>query len=87
MAGSLSDIFGRRNVILAGEFISLIGAVMKFHNSFSRILADGSVRQIIAAVTKNISTLIAGSTLLGLSCGFVLVSYAAVPELLPNKYR
>ncbi|KAJ9603453.1 hypothetical protein H2200_012231 [Cladophialophora chaetospira] len=68
LAGSLSDIFGRRNVILAGEFISLVGA-------------------IIAAVAQKLSTLIAGSTLLGLSCGFALVSYAAVPELLPNKYR
>ncbi len=30
LAGSLSDIFGRRYVILLGEFISLIGAVGNF---------------------------------------------------------
>ena len=30
LAGSLSDIFGRRYVILTGEFIAIIGAV-SFH--------------------------------------------------------
>ncbi|KAK4941295.1 hypothetical protein LTR10_018705 [Elasticomyces elasticus] len=68
LAGSLSDIFGRRCVILSGEVISLIGSV-------------------IASTSTDLSTLIVGSTLLGFSCGFVLVSYAAIPELLPNKYR
>lgn len=30
LAGSMSDIFGRRNVMLAGQFTSLIGSVSNF---------------------------------------------------------
>ena len=55
--------------------------------SGEKIGVKKSLDQIIAAVAPNMSILIAGSTLLGLSAGLVLVIYAAVPEILPNKYR
>ncbi|CAM1503361.1 Fc.00g081370.m01.CDS01 [Cosmosporella sp. VM-42] len=68
IAGRLSDIFGRRYVILVGQVIAVCGA-------------------IVAATARSISALIAGSTLLGLSLGFILVIFSAVPELCPYKYR
>ncbi|KAF7560952.1 hypothetical protein G7046_g3200 [Stylonectria norvegica] len=68
IAGKLSDIFGRRYVILTGQALSIVGA-------------------IVAATAQSISALIAGSTLLGLSVGLILVVFSAVPELCPYKYR
>ncbi|KIW90511.1 uncharacterized protein Z519_09158 [Cladophialophora bantiana CBS 173.52] len=68
LAGSLSDIFGRRHVLLAGQSISLVGS-------------------IVAATAQSLGAVIGGSTVLGFSCGFVLVAYAAVPELCPNRWR
>ncbi|KZM18731.1 uncharacterized protein EKO05_0006627 [Ascochyta rabiei] len=68
LAGPLSDIFGRRELILAGQFVVTIGC-------------------IVSGVGKNVATLVAGETLIGLGTGFVFVSYAGVPEMLPNKWR
>jgi len=34
LAGSLSDIYGRKHVIMAGEFLTLIGAVSLFYSAF-----------------------------------------------------
>ncbi|KAJ8117399.1 hypothetical protein OPT61_g1396 [Boeremia exigua] len=68
LAGPLSDIFGRRILILGGEFVVMIGC-------------------IVSGVGQNVATLIAGETLIGLGTGFVFVSYAGVPEMLPNKWR
>lgn len=68
LAGPLSDILGRRELILGGQFIVMIGC-------------------IVSGVGKHVSTLVAGETLIGLGTGFVFVSYAGVPEMLPNKWR
>ncbi|OLN97742.1 Vacuolar basic amino acid transporter 5 [Colletotrichum chlorophyti] len=68
LAGPLSDVFGRRILVLAGQATVVIGC-------------------IAATTAKNISTLIAAETLIGLGTGFVFVSYAGVPEMLPNKWR
>ncbi|KAL0943320.1 trichothecene efflux pump [Colletotrichum truncatum] len=68
LAGPLSDVFGRRILVLWGQFTVAVGC-------------------IVAAAAKNISTLIAAETLIGLGTGFVFVSYAGVPEMLPNKWR
>lgn len=95
LAGSMSDIFGRRNVMLSGQFISLIGSVSRsflnidspFSPCLCSLLTQMCSFKIVAATASNMSALIAGSTLLGFSCGLVLVAYAAIPELCPNKYR
>ncbi|TDZ19645.1 Trichothecene efflux pump TRI12 [Colletotrichum sidae] len=68
LAGPLSDVFGRRMLVLGGQLTVAIG-------------------MIVAASAKNISSLIAAETLIGLGTGFVFVSYAGVPEMLPNKWR
>ncbi|KAK1569566.1 major facilitator superfamily transporter [Colletotrichum navitas] len=68
LAGPLSDVFGRRLLVLGGQFVIGLGC-------------------IAAATTHDISTLIAAETLIGLGTGFVFVSYAGVPEMLPNKWR
>ncbi|KAH6615193.1 transmembrane efflux protein [Boeremia exigua] len=68
LAGPLSDILGRRELILGGQFVVMIGC-------------------IVSGVGKNVATLVAGETLIGLGTGFVFVSYAGVPEMLPNKWR
>ncbi|KAJ4340576.1 hypothetical protein N0V95_007475 [Ascochyta clinopodiicola] len=68
LAGPLSDIFGRRELILGGQLIVMIGCV-------------------VSGAGKDVSTLVAGETLIGLGTGFVFVSYAGVPEMLPNKWR
>lgn len=94
LAGSMSDIFGRRNVMLAGQAISLIGSVrhvisvdIDYPQLQCSLLTLLYYLQIVAATARDLSALIAGSTLLGFSCGLVLVAYAAVPELCANKYR
>ncbi|KAK2015152.1 major facilitator superfamily transporter [Colletotrichum eremochloae] len=68
LAGPLSDVLGRRILVLGGQFVVAVGC-------------------IIATISHNISTLIAAETLIGLGTGFVFVSYAGVPEMLPNKWR
>ncbi|KZL67265.1 major facilitator superfamily transporter [Colletotrichum tofieldiae] len=68
LAGPLSDVFGRRILVLGGQLVVAIGC-------------------IAATAAQNISTLIAAETLIGLGTGFVFVSYAGVPEMLPNKWR
>ncbi|KAJ4246881.1 hypothetical protein NW762_013433 [Fusarium torreyae] len=68
VAGALSDIFGRRWVIMLGQAISMIGS-------------------IVGATAQTVNTIVAGSTLLGFSTGLIYVSYAGIPELLPNKWR
>ncbi|KAF6805532.1 trichothecene efflux pump [Colletotrichum musicola] len=68
LAGPLSDVFGRRMLVLGGQLTVAVGC-------------------IVAAAAKDISSLIAAETLIGLGTGFVFVSYAGVPEMLPNKWR
>ncbi|KAK1958726.1 major facilitator superfamily transporter [Colletotrichum sublineola] len=68
LAGPLSDVLGRRILVLGGQFVVAVGC-------------------IIATTSHNISTLISAETLIGLGTGFVFVSYAGVPEMLPNKWR
>ncbi len=45
------------------------------------------VGSVVAGTAKNIDALIAGEALTGLGTGFLYVSYAGVPEMLPNKWR
>ncbi|KAM5349844.1 hypothetical protein ACJ41O_006349 [Fusarium nematophilum] len=68
LGGPLSDVFGRRNLILGGQFVVMIG-------------------NIVGGTAQNVQSLIAAETLIGLGTGFVFVSYAGVPEMLPNKWR
>ncbi|KAI8663428.1 MFS domain-containing protein [Fusarium keratoplasticum] len=68
LGGPLSDIFGRRDLILGGQAVVMIGC-------------------IVGGVAKNVATLIASETVIGLGTGFVFVAYAGVPEMLPNKWR
>ena len=42
---------------------------------------------VVAATAHKIPSVIAGEGLIGLGCGFLFVSYAGVPEMLPNKWR
>ncbi len=42
---------------------------------------------IVACVSKDVATLIAGQAMIGFALGFLFVSYAGVPEMLPNKWR
>ncbi|KAJ4328058.1 hypothetical protein N0V84_001426 [Fusarium piperis] len=68
LGGPLSDVFGRRDLILGGQAVVMIGC-------------------IVGGIAKNVATLIASETVIGLGTGFVFVAYAGVPEMLPNKWR
>ncbi|KAM0331285.1 hypothetical protein ACHAQA_002955 [Verticillium albo-atrum] len=68
LAGPLSDVFGRRNLILGGQAVVLVGA-------------------IVGATAQSVVSLIAAEAVIGFGTGFVFVSYAGVPEMLPNKWR
>lgn len=68
MAGYFSDTFGRRNVIIAGDLIVLLGCIL-----------GGTARSIVL--------LIAAQSMIGFGAGFVFDVFAAVPEMLPNKWR
>ncbi|KAH7374607.1 transmembrane efflux protein [Plectosphaerella cucumerina] len=68
LAGPLSDVFGRRNLILGGQAVVLVGC-------------------IVGGTAQSVASLIAAETVIGLGTGFVFVSYAGVPEMLPNKWR
>lgn len=68
VAGYLSDTFGRRNVILIGDLVVLIGS-------------------ILGGTTRSIEILLTAQTLIGFGAGFVFDAFAAVPEMLPNKWR
>ncbi|KAL8286119.1 hypothetical protein RB600_010215 [Gaeumannomyces tritici] len=68
VSGALSDTFGRRNPILLGQVLSIVGFIM-------------------GGVARNVETLIAAEAFIGFSTGLIFVSYAGVPEMLPNKYR
>lgn len=68
MAGYLSDTFGRRNVIITGDLIVLLGC-------------------ILGGTARSIELLIMAQTMIGFGTGFVFDVFAAVPEMLPNKWR
>lgn len=68
VAGYLSDIFGRRNIIIIGDLIVLLGS-------------------ILGGTARSIEVLIIAQTLVGLGTGFCFDAFAAVPEMLPNKWR
>ncbi|KAH7137477.1 fungal trichothecene efflux pump [Dactylonectria estremocensis] len=68
LGGPLSDVFGRRDLILGGQAIVTIG-------------------NIVGGTAQNVESLIAAETLIGVGTGFIFVSYAGVPEMLPNKWR
>jgi MFS family permease len=61
-------VFGRRNLILGGQAVVLVGC-------------------IVGGTAQSVASLIAAETVIGLGTGFVFVSYAGVPEMLPNKWR
>lgn len=68
IAGYLSDTFGRRNVIIAGDLIVIAGC-------------------ILGGTASSIQILITAQTLNGFGAGFAFDAFAAVPEMLPNKWR
>ncbi|KAH8685014.1 fungal trichothecene efflux pump [Ilyonectria robusta] len=68
LGGPLSDVFGRRSLILGGQAVVTIG-------------------NIVGGTAQSMNSLIAAETLIGVGTGFVFVSYAGVPEMLPNKWR
>lgn len=68
LAGYLSDIFGRRNIIITGQLTILIGCIM-------------------GGTTQSIQLLLLAQTLIGFGAGFVFDAFAAVPEMLPNRWR
>jgi MFS family permease len=88
LAGAFSDIFGRKHVIIIGQIFTVIGAVSICSAPVRFCTSLNSPREQIVACTANATTtVIAGSTILGFGAGFVFVTYAAIPEILPNKYR
>ena len=87
VAGALSDIFGRRWVVMFGQLLVLVGAVSQakhIHTPVFRPLTDD---QIVSATAGVVRIVAAGSSLIGFGAGCILVSYAGIAELLPNKYR
>lgn len=42
---------------------------------------------VVAASAQRANSLIVGEALIGFGTGFLFVSYAGVPEMLPNKWR
>jgi len=85
IAGSLSDVFGRRWTIISGEIIAIIGAVSLFRTFLSgQRLTDP---QIVSATAQSTLTVAAGSTIIGFGCGIIFVAYAGISELVPNKWR
>ena len=45
------------------------------------------VGAIVAGTAQTTLIVACGSTIIGWGCGMVFVSYAGIPELLPNKWR
>jgi hypothetical protein len=43
--------------------------------------------QIVSATAGTVRIVAAGSSMIGFGAGCILVSYAGIAELLPNKYR
>ncbi|KAF2102996.1 putative major facilitator superfamily transporter [Rhizodiscina lignyota] len=64
-----------------------------FSDIFGRkyVIVAGQVFTIVGAIVAGTATtvhsVIAGSTIIGFGAGFVFVTYAAIPEIVPNKYR
>lgn len=91
LGGSISDVFGRRHVVMTGQALNIVGAVSQAQGAPA--VESGwltCVRlplQIIAATAKATTTVIAGSSIIGFGCGFIFAAYAGIQELLPNKYR
>lgn len=85
IAGSLSDIFGRRYTIVSGEILAIIGSVCL--GQFVVVSWSLTATQIVACTAKTTLTLVAGSTVIGFGCGIIFVSYAGIQELVPNKWR
>jgi hypothetical protein len=46
-----------------------------------------TVFQIVSATAGTVRIVAAGSSMIGFGAGCILVSYAGIAELLPNKYR
>ena len=87
LAGSLSDVFGRRYLIIAGNLVSLVGAVSVISSPGLVFVYFLTPTQIVGATAQSVGSVIAGMTLLGAGCGLIFVGYAGIPELLPNKWR
>ena len=87
MAGSLSDVFGRRWTIVAGEIFALVGSVRQPFR-FCFIVALRLIYEKIVACTAHKTLIVAvGSTIIGFGAGIIFVAYPGISELLPNKWR
>lgn len=88
IAGKLSDIFGRRYIMLVGNLVSLVGAVSGTVILRDLVNTKGILYfQIVSSVAESTNTIIAGMVLLGFGCGIIWIAYAGISELLPNKWR
>jgi MFS family permease len=67
ISGYVSDLVGRRHVLLLGSLLGLCGFV-------------------VCAVAHSVSTLIAGQGLLGISTGFLFVTYSAAAEMVDPSW-
>ena len=43
--------------------------------------------QIVGATAQKTTTVVVGQALIGFGAGMIFISFAAIPEILPNKYR
>lgn len=84
IAGSASDIFGRRWTIVSGEVLAIVGSVC---HVIQNLPTKADFPQIVACTAKTTLTVAAGSTIIGFGCGIIFVSYAGIQELVPNKWR
>ena len=94
--GKLSDIYGRRWMMLVGNFFTLVGSVCYSPWSTASSWGPAPVviteltymfEKIVAATAQSVSAVIAGSTLIGFGFGFLLLVFTCVPELCAFKYR
>lgn len=84
IAGRMSDIFGRRYVLLFGQLTLIISYVGIPSNV---ILLDFKIWQIIGATAHHLDQLIASMVIGGFGTGTALVLYPGLSEILPNRYR
>lgn len=88
VAGSWSDIFGRRYVTISGQLVTMVGAVSKLPTFLGGLtMTIHTAEKIVGATAQKTTTVAAASTIIGFGAGIAFVSYAGISELLPNKYR
>ena len=86
IAGRLSDIFGRRYVLLFGQLVLIISYVWFFAiQPWFGKWTDQKLK-IVGATAHSLNQLIAAMAIGGFGTGIALVLYPGITEILPNKY-